>query len=54
MFIATVPYTRITRFRNSLAAALKWSLSFQGRQWDLNDYPICIAKLERESPFRSS
>jgi hypothetical protein len=54
VFIATVPYSRLTRLRNSLSAGLKWTLSFRKRGWDLSDYPICIAKLELQSPFRSS
>lgn len=53
MFVATIPYSRLTRLRNGVAAAWKWVWSFRKREWQLSDYPIRIAKLEQDSPFRS-
>ncbi len=53
MFVATIPYSRLTRLRNEVAAAWKWVWSFRKREWQLSDYPIRIAKLEQDSPFRS-
>lgn len=53
MLITTVPYSRRIMLRNRLAAAWKWVLSFRKREWDLDDYPIRIAKLEPNAAFRS-
>jgi hypothetical protein len=51
--IVTVPYSRLTKLRNGIAASWKWILSFRRADWQLDDYPIRVAKLERDSPFRS-
>ena len=51
--IATIPYSKLTRLRNQVAASWKWILSFWKKEWRVDDYPICIAKLESDSPFRS-
>ena len=53
MLVVTIPYPRMTRLRNKVAAAWKWTLSFRKRDWQLDDYPIRIAKLEPDSAFRS-
>src|SRR3984957_20899158 len=51
--LATIPYSRLTKLRNRFAASWKWILSFRKKDWQLDDYPVCIAKLEANSPFRS-
>jgi hypothetical protein len=53
LLIVKIPYSRFTRLRNRLAAASKWILSFGKHDWQLKDYPIRLAKLESDSPFRS-
>jgi hypothetical protein len=51
--IVTIPYSRSTKWKNRFAVAWKWILSFGNGDWQLDDYPIRIAKLGPDSPFRS-
>lgn len=39
-----MPYSRPVILRNKLLAAYKWVLSFRTSDWELEDYPVGIAK----------